>query len=412
MLLFSGRESRWQTTHAEMMMNRRASELSESEPQTPFFVCDARELRRNCAIVESVRRSSGAHVHFAMKSFTSCGIFRYMAPHFDGVVASSLFESKLGREYFCRHGNRGEVHTYSPGFAPRDFSEILATSNTVIFNSHSQLERFRGAAQARGVSVGLRLNPEISGVRSGCEFANPCSKRSRLGVIRSQLKTNDLEGVSGVLFHVNSENDDLDSLTSVLDGIERRFSDILSRPDIEWVSLGGGISFTDPGYPVAEFVETLKKFADRWDARIFLEPGSAISSSPFTLHTTVLDVVQNEIPTAILDVSAEAHLPDRFYFDYQYPVEGALAGSSDEDGIPHQLGGVSCLSSDALGEYRFREPLRAGDRVVLSGCGDYTMVQQTWFNGVHRPSVYYRHESGEMELIKEHGYEDYLRSYL
>lgn len=380
---------------------------------TPYYLCNGAELQRNCDVVSYVRERAGCRVFFAIKSFSVARIFPYMAEHFDGVVSSSLYESRLGRDHFCSHSTSPcEVNAYSPAFKAEEIDEVLALSDTVIFNSHTQLERFHEKARAAGVPCGLRLNPQCSGVRPGLERIEFASDRSRLGVVRSELQWDALDALSGVLFHVNSENEDLECLRDVLRRIEQAFGDVLKLPTLRWVSLGGGISFTDPDYPVDAFVDLLREFSDRYDVTLHLEPGSAISSSPFTLHATVLDVVTNQTPIAVLDVSAAAHLPDRLVFGFQYPVVGGKPTEREKgepgSGFECTLAGNTCLGDDDLGVYRFDQPLEPGDEVVFTHAGDYTMVQQTFFNGVRRPSVYYRSPSGELELIRKFDYADYL----
>lgn len=395
--------------------------MAPSMLETPYFVCDGGKLRENCEVVAEVRKLADAKVLFAIKSFTSCGVFPHMAPYFDGVVASSLYEARIGRDYFRTSPNdHREVHTYSPGFRDADIEEVIRVSDTIVFNSQTQQARFGAQVRAAKRGLGLRLNPDLSDRSDLASGLNFCSQHSRMGVRREFLRPEGLEQLDGVLFHVNSENGELARFEAVLHAIEQKFADVLGLPNVRWISLGGGISFTNPGYPIAAFAQALRAFADRWQAKVVLEPGTAISSRPFSLHATVLDVIQHELPIAVLDISAEAHLPDRLMFDIRYPIVGAqLCGDEalakpaqpDQPGYVHMVGGVSCLGSDELGLYRFDKPLAVGDQVELTHTGDYTIVQQTFFNGVRRPSVYFRHESGELELLKKFGYEDFLALY-
>ncbi len=379
---------------------------------TPYFLCDGVELERNCEIVRAVRERSGCRIYFAIKSCSVSALFPYMADCFDGLVSSSLYETRLGRERFCSAmSHDGEVHTYSPAFKESEIGEVLDLSECVVFNSHSQLERFGDRALAAGVDCGLRLNPEFCGRPGGQGRIQFTQERSRLGVVRDQLSLRGLERASGVLFHVNSENGVLDRFRDVLERIEHDFGDVLSRRNIRWISLGGGIDFTRPDYPAGDFADDLRAFAERYHATVYLEPGSAIISSPFTLHAAVLDVVHNQMPIAVLDMSAYTHLPDRLLYGLQYPVAGAeIPGdlTGDAPGVDVALAGVSCAGEDELGIYRFARPLEPGDTVVFQGVGDYTIVQQNFFNGVNRPSIYYRSPAGRIERLKRFGYEDYL----
>jgi hypothetical protein len=49
--------------------------------------------------------------------------------------------------------------------------------------------------------------------------------------------------------------------------------------------------------------------------------------------------------------------------------------------------GKSCLAGDIFGEFRFPEPLKAGDRLSIQDAAGYTMVKKNWFNGVKMPAI-------------------------
>lgn len=390
--------------------------------RTPYFVCDAELLRENCERVDEVRQRSQVKILYAMKSMSSTFVFRHMRSYFDGVVASSVYEARLGREHLLGEGaSQLAIHTYSPGFSERELDEVSRLSDVVILNSLSQLRRHSLRVRSRGRGLGLRLNPEVGGLHDGADGLNFCGRHSRLGVRRRDVDLEELRQVDGVLFHVNSENASLSRLARVVRAIEATFGDVLALPNIRWISLGGGISFTEPDYPRTDFAQLLRNFAREWSAEVYLEPGSAVSSRPFSLHATVLDLVRGSgsVPIAVLNISAEAHLPDRMLFGIQYPIVGAtlcdaqVAEGERLDGARvgehlYVIAGVSCLGSDEFGLYRFAEPLAVGDEVIMTHTGDYTMVQQNHFNGVRRPDVYFRHNSGEIEAIKRYSYEDFL----
>src|SRR5205823_1830013 len=99
--------------------------------------------------------------------------------------------------------------------------------------------------------------------------------------------------VSGLMFHCNCENGDLAALRTIIDRIGVEFGDVLQR--MEWVSLGGGIAFTAPGYPLDDFCETLAAFSHRFGVQVYLEPGDAAVSHAGHLVTTVLDIVHNDV---------------------------------------------------------------------------------------------------------------------
>ena len=63
-----------------------------------------------------------------------------------------------------------------------------------------------------------------------------------------------------------------------------------------------------------------------------------------------------------------------------------------------------------FGEFAFDEPLRVGDEVRFADAAGYTMVKTTWFNGLRMPSIVVRRLDGDVEVVREFGYDDFERS--
>ena len=65
-----------------------------------------------------------------------------------------------------------------------------------------------------------------------------------------------------------------------------RYGELLHR--LDWVSLGGGISFTSPGYALDAFCERLRRFAQTYALTVYLEPGAAVVRQAATLEVSVV----------------------------------------------------------------------------------------------------------------------------
>lgn len=62
------------------------------------------------------------------------------------------------------------------------------------------------------------------------------------------------------MFHMNCENKSADDFIALLDSISERFGHYLDK--LDWVSLGGGVFFTWPGYEVEKLAQALKQFSE------------------------------------------------------------------------------------------------------------------------------------------------------
>lgn len=364
---------------------------------SPCYLCDLGLLRRNLELLGRVQQESGAEVICALKGFALFSTFPLVRQYLKGAAASSLHEARLAREEMG-----GQVHVYAPAYREDDFDAILGLADHLSFNSFSQWRRFRERVRAspRPLSCGIRVNPEYAEV--GTDLYNPCVPYSRLGVVASELREDELDGIEGLHFHALCEQG-AEVLERVLGTFEARFGRYLAR--MRWVNFGGGHHITRQGYEVERLIGLIRAFRARHGVRVILEPGEAVGWQTGVLVATVEDLVHNGMDIAILDVSATAHMPDVLEMPYRPEVRGA--GLPGEFPHTYRLGGTTCLAGDVVGDYSFPEPLRVGDRVVLEDMIHYTMVKTTTFNGVKHPSIGLWTEDGIFRLVRTFGYEDY-----
>ena len=360
---------------------------------TPYYLINEQALRANLTIAERLRARSGAKLLLALKCFATWSVFDIMAPSLDGTTSSSLNEVRLGREKFGK-----ETHAYSVAYSDDEFDAVVGHADKVIFNSIAQLERFGGRTDGR--PLGLRVNPGVS--HSHFHLADPARPMSRLGERDPERIAAMLDRISGVMLHCNCENDAFESFDALLARIEDGFGDILA--ELDWVSLGGGIHFTAPGYDLDALADRLKSFAARYGVTVYLEPGDTLVTNAATLETSVLDIIENEGRMAIVDASAEAHMLDLLMYQ-----QAAAIAPGRGDHI-YQICGNSCLAGDIFGEGRFEAPLIVGDRVSILNAAGYTMVKKNWFNGVRMPAIAIRRPGGEVERVRAFTFEDYVAS--
>jgi carboxynorspermidine decarboxylase len=364
--------------------------------KTPCYLVDRQLVEANCRLLASVQERTGARILLALKGFAMFSLFPLIREYLPGICASGLHEARLGREEFG-----GAVHTFSPAYRPEEFPEIVRLSDHIVFNSWSQWQRFGSLALAAGKKCGLRLNPEYSEVEVA--LYDPCAPGSRMGIRAKDLEGKDLAGISGLHFHVMCEQG-ADTLERVLVRVEEKFGHLL--PGMEWLNCGGGHHITKPGYDLELLCRLIEKFRDKYHLRIYLEPGEAIALNTGYLVATVLDLVENGMEIAILDTSAEAHMPDVLAMPYRPLVIGA--GAPGEFAHTCRLAGNTCLAGDVIGDYSFPQPLKPGDRLVFTDMAHYTMVKNTTFNGINLPSIAIL-DSGQntVEVVREFGYQDF-----
>ena len=374
------------------------AELDLGRVDSPAYVIDVAALERNLRTLADVQASAGCSILLALKGYATWSTFPLVAKYLDGVAASGPDEARLGRETLGK-----QVHTYCPAFSEDSLRATLRYSDHVVFNSPSQVDRFRDIARAYAddVKFGIRINPEHSEV--DVPIYDPCAPGSRLGTTASELLGASLDGITGLHFHTLCELG-ADALGRTLRVVERRFETWLGAS--EWVNFGGGHHITKPDYDRALLVELIDRFKQTYDVEVYLEPGEAVGVDTGVLVARVLDIIHNDGAIALLDTSATAHMPDVLEMPYRPDVRGA--GKPGELGHTYTLGGLSCLAGDTIGAYSFERPLRVGDKLVFEDMAHYTMVKTTTFNGVRLPSIaLFDPRDGSYRVQRRFDYEDY-----
>lgn len=367
-----------------------------SKIPTPSFVVDEVLLEKNLQILRSVMDRTGCKILLAQKAFSMYELYPMIGEYLSGTAGSGLYEAKLGYEEMGK-----ENHVFSPAYREDEIDEIIECCDHIVFNSFSQLKKYRDKVLRAGKSLGLRINPECS-TQIGHEIYDPCAVGSRFGVTFSQFRPELLEGVSGLHFHTLCEQN-ADDLAITLDAVEQRFGPWLSQ--MEWINFGGGHHITREDYNIPLLEECITRIQNKYGVEVYLEPGEAVALNAGVLVTTVLDKLQNDIEIAILDTSACCHMPDVLEMPYRPPLFGS--GEKGEKPYTYRLGGPTCLTGDIIGDYSFDQPLKSGDRLIFGDMAIYTMVKTNTFNGMALPTLVIKDKSEDCRILHQFKYEDF-----
>ena len=375
------------------MKNKIVSNINELP--SPAFICEVELLKKNLELLKRVQDEADVKILLALKGFALWSTFDLCKEYLEGCCASGLHEALLAKEKFGK-----EVHTYSPAFKDEEIDEIIEISNHLVFNSFTQLNQFASKAKGK-TSIGLRVNPEYSSV--DVDLYNPCGVFSRLGITKKNFQEDKLQDVEGLHFHALCEQN-VDALEGALSNFEEKFGEFL--PQMKWVNFGGGHHITRVDYDVEGLIKLLKDFKKRYpNLKVYLEPGEAVGWQTGYLMATVLDIIHNEMQIAILDTSAEAHMPDTLAMPYRADIRNSDFANIKK--YTYRLAGNTCLAGDIIGDYSFDEALKIGDKIILEDMIHYTMVKTTTFNGIKLPSIVLKNSDECYETVNNFGYNEY-----
>lgn len=367
---------------------------------TPYYIVYEEKLRRNMEKLQTVAKEADIKIIMAFKANALWKTFPIIKEYFQASTASSLNEMQLSLDYLGK-----DVHAYCPVYTDKTFPEFLKGCTHITFNSLAQYEKYKPLIDAHQnkVSIGLRVNPHCSVIDT--DIYNPCMPGSRFGEQSSRLADGLPEGIEGLHFHALCESDSCD-LEKVLEAFKQQFGHLL--PHLKWLNMGGGHLITRQGYDVDLLIRLMHEMHQEYPGlELILEPGSAFTWQTGDLITEVLDVVEDGgIRTAIIDASFACHMPDCLEMPYKPAIVEALDDEASE-GYVYRIGGNSCLSGDFVGDWKFREPLKPGDRLTFADMNHYTTVKTNMFNGIQHPSIWLQPIKGYPELLRQFTYQDY-----
>lgn len=295
-----------------------------------------------------------------------------------------------------------ETHIFAPAYLENEIDEILEICDHVVFNSFSQLNKYREKISSldKKIEIGIRINPEYSEIET--DIYNPCAPFSRLGATLSQFEkyADSIEGLDGIHFHTMCEQNS-DTLERTIQIIDDEFGKYISK--MKWINFGGGHHITKPGYDIEKLIKCIMFFKNKYGVEVYIEPGEAIALNAGYLVSSVLDTMENGMRIAILDASAACHMPDVL----EMPYRPNIINSTPNGKARYRLTGNTCLAGDVIGDYSFDTRLKVGDKVVFCDMAIYTMVKNNTFNGMKLPSIAIYRENSEIEIIKSFDYQDF-----
>ena len=363
---------------------------------TPAYVIDEGQLEKNVEILQSVQEKTGCKVLLAQKAFSMYATYPLISRYLAGTTASGLYEARLGQEEFG-----GEVHVFAPAFKDSEIDAILEIVDHIVFNSERQLRKHYKKCRAAGVSIGLRINPEHS-TQGEHALYDPCARGSRFGVRIEQFSEELIEMVDGLHFHTLCEQD-ADDLFTTLQVVEEKFGTYLSR--LKWLNMGGGHHITRDGYQMDLLIACIQRMEKEYGLQVYIEPGEAVALNAGYLVTEVLDIVDNDVQTLILDASATCHMPDVLEMPYRPPLKNGFEAGEKE--YTYRLSSNTCLTGDIIGDYSFEQPVEIGDRLYFEDMAIYSFVKNNTFNGIGLPMLVLMDKEGECRMVKTFGYEDF-----
>lgn len=287
------------------------------------------------------------------------------------------------------------------------FCEILLAGGYVNMDSSYEPEWLKELALShrdRSFNIGLRVNYDISSLipdevladEEGSRFGY-CYENGVLGKVIGAIKELDNVKISGLHLHSSTKSRSLNAyraLSQVAVLVAKEFG-----LDLDYVDMGGGYYGGVADKPdfrsyVPAISQELSKFFDVNKTKLIMEPGVSMVSSSFDFITSVIDTKDvREHRYVVIDGSRVNLNPQvtRRWYPHRFEFSSDIA--SRQDVKAQMICGATCMEYDRLFCAENEKELKAGDRVVFTNAGGYTVCLTPLF--IHYfPAVYVKKADG------------------
>jgi diaminopimelate decarboxylase len=355
---------------------------------TPVYIYSANAIREAYRSIDDAFGSYPHAIHYALKANSTLALVRLLRSMGSRADANSGGEIRVALRagfapadiVFTGVGKTREEHEFA----------IAQGVGTINAESAGELDRLAGLGRAVGTDapVALRVNPDIdakshpnisTGLKSN-KFGVPLEEARQIYRDRRALK-----GIRfvGVHIHIGSQITTAEPLRRAAAALTSLALEL--RDDgvgLEHVDLGGGLGIAYEGRPMitaAEYAAAVLPELRRAGIPVVLEPGRAVVGHAGALVAQVVDTKRypDGRQFAVLDAGMTELMRPALYGSFHriLPVV-PRAGA----GLPLDIVGPICESSDVFARERDTPPLNVDDLVAILDTGAYGAVMASNYN--------------------------------
>jgi len=354
--------------------------------KTPFYCYSLGQLQDNYQTLKDSFKNINPLICFSIKSNSNIKLLnelKKMGSGADVVSAGELLKAK-------KAGIKSNKIVFS-GVGKTEEEILLAIRKRVLLinvESENEVNLINKIAKknSRKVSIGIRLNPNVTGkthkkISTGgkqekfgltqYDFLNLCKKIKKMKNIN----------LAGISVHIGSQITSIGPFKKVLTVINK----IIKKAQInfKFIDLGGGmgISYSKNEKPmnIKQYAKLINKFLKNKDSKIIFEPGRFIIGNTAILITKIIFIKKSSGKKFIvLDAGMNDLMRPALYNAYHQIIPLKKTSKSLKGNI--EFVGPICESSDKFSTEKRFQKIKEGDYVSLANVGAYGMSLSSNYN--------------------------------
>ena len=354
--------------------------------KTPFYCYSLSQLKSNFYNFRSAFKNIKPIICFSVKSNSNLTLLRELKKMGSGADVVSIGELLKA----TKAGISGNKIVFSGIGKTEEEIRAAIKKKVLLINIESESEanliNKTSKKMSRKISVGIRLNPNVTGKTH--KKISTGGKDEKFGLIYNdfinlsqkirKMKNMRLEGLS---VHIGSQITNIKPFVKVLSIINKIIKK--TRINFKFIDLGGGmgISYTnyEKGLNLKRYAGLVNKFIKNKNTKIIFEPGRFIVGNAAILITKIIYIKKSINKNFIILDSAMNDLMRPALYGAQHQIIPLKKTNKLIRGNIDFVGPV-CESSDKFLSQKNFSKVKEGDYVALTHAGAYGMTLSSNYN--------------------------------
>ena len=354
--------------------------------KTPFYCYSLSQLKSNFYNFRSAFKNIKPIICFSVKSNSNLTLLSELKKMGSGADVVSIGELLKA----TKAGISGNKIVFSGIGKTEEEIRAAIKKKVLLINIESESEANLinkiSKKMSRKISVGIRLNPNVTGKTH--KKISTGGKDEKFGLIYNdfinlsqkirKMKNMKLEGLS---VHIGSQITNIKPFVKVLSIINKIIKK--TRINFKFIDLGGGmgISYTnyEKEFNLRRYADLVNKFIKNKNTKIIFEPGRFIVGNAAILITKIIYIKKSNNKNFIILDSAMNDLMRPALYGAQHQIIPLKKTNKLIRGNIDFVGPV-CESSDKFLSQKNFSRVKEGDYVALTHAGAYGMTLSSNYN--------------------------------
>ena len=354
--------------------------------KTPFYCYSLSQLKSNFYNFRSAFKNIKPIICFSVKSNSNLTLLRELKKMGSGADVVSIGELLKA----TKAGISGNKIVFSGIGKTEEEIRAAIKKKVLLINIESESEANLinkiSKKMSRKISVGIRLNPNVTGKTH--KKISTGGKDEKFGLIYNdfinlsqkirKMKNMKLEGLS---VHIGSQITNIKPFVKVLSIINKIIKK--TRINFKFIDLGGGMGISYTNYEkelnLKRYAGLVNKFIKNKNTKIIFEPGRFIVGNAAILITKIIYIKKSNNKNFIILDSAMNDLMRPALYGAQHQIIPLKKTNKLIRGNIDFVGPV-CESSDKFLSQKNFSRVKEGDYVALTHAGAYGMTLSSNYN--------------------------------